>query len=130
VTKRFSWEVDKASLILRIADGDRKTEWVLRKSTPADKLKGFLGEMILELNDGYTVTLPEGLKPFTEWVRTVDAEELAELQADKVTEEMSKAALKAKADAVHMNTGKWYDNQANDLEELPIYTIGHGGEAE
>ncbi len=49
MTKRFSWEVDKTSLILRIEDGDRKTEWKIRKSIDSTKLAYTLNEMLNEV---------------------------------------------------------------------------------
>jgi len=117
-----------------VTDGAKIITWLIRKNTANEALRTIFEEVQLAMwVPAHRIAAEEGFGYMHETVRTVDAEELAELQAaksDVVTEEMSRAALKAAADAVHMVTGKWYDNQSDDLEELPIYTIGHGPDEE
>jgi len=129
VAKKFSWEVDKTSLILRVTDGSKVTTWTVRKNTGNETLRTILEELQLAMwVPMHRMAQEEGFGYMHEEVRTVDAEELAGLQADKVTEEMSKAALKAKADAVAAKGGDWW--QKDSYEDDLVYTIGHGGEPE
>jgi len=127
VTKKFSWEVDKTSLILRVEDGDKKTEWKIRKSTNHEVLRETFEGIQLALWEGY---------PMREMVRTVDAEELAELQkaweeksstaVQANTEEASRAAQAARV-AQLTSTAKWYeddDEESMFVAALPDYDTG------
>lgn len=121
MTKKLTWEVNKTSLVLRITDGDRKTEWVLRKSTSLDKLRGFLGEMLLELTEDPSVAW-DG-KPMLEASRTVDAEELEELQRYKAvqatSEEASRAAQAARVRQLNIGA-KWFEADEDETYGIPI----------
>ena len=127
MTKRFSWEVDKTSLLLRVEDGDKKTEWKIRKSTNHEVLRETFEGVQLALWEGY---------PMREMVRTVDAEELAELQkaweersstaVQATTEEDSRAAQAALVAKLNVNA-KWYeddDEESMFVAMLPDYDTG------
>ena len=123
MTKKLTWEVDKTSLVLRISDGDRKTEWIVRKSTTTEKLRGFLGEMLLELTDELAQQMPIGdARPMIESAHTVDAEELAELQRyqhNETSEEASRAAQAAYVDKLNINA-KWFETDDDETYGIPI----------
>lgn len=109
MTKKFSWEVEKTSLTLRVADGAKETTWKIRKSSDSETLREVFEEIQLALWEG---------KPMRETVRTVDEEELAAIQkaweekssvsTEETSEEASMAALQAKVDALSTNA-QWWD---------------------
>lgn len=123
MTKKLTWEVEKTSLVIRIADGDRKTEWTVRKTSPANKLRGMLGEMMLELSDEEPWEPIQPTKPMLERVRTVDAEELAELQryqpVQAASEEASRAAQAARVRELNIGA-KWFEADDDDTYGIPI----------
>lgn len=125
---KFSWEpLDRGSLLLRITDGDRETTWKVRKNTTTEKLQEVFTEMLFEL--GSDASKVWDYPPMVESVRTVDAEELAELRGtpgQATTEEASKAALAAKAASVSAAGGNFWRN-FKDTDDR-VYEIGHGGD--
>lgn len=126
MTKKLTWEVDKTSLVLRITDGDRETKWVVRKNTTTEKLRGFLSEMLLELQESPENEYGDWARiapntPMIESVRTVDAEELAELRRYnryETTEEASRAAQAAAVKQLEVSA-KWFDVE-DDTYAMPI----------
>lgn len=120
VTKKFSWEVDKTSLILRVTDGDRKTEWIVRKGTSTDKLRGFLGEMMLELSD---VDLSD------KWIvtdtpqRLVTNPEVFSVDAD--SEEASRAAQAERVQQLNASA-KWFEADEDETYGIPIPDFDSG----
>lgn len=132
MTKKLTWEVDKTSLVLRITDGDRETKWVVRKNTTTEKLRGFLSEMLLELQESPENEYGDWARiasntPMIENVRTVDAEELAELRRYnryETTEEASRAAQAAAVRQLEVGA-KWFDVEDDVYEGyIPDYDSG------
>lgn len=128
MTKKLTWEVEKTSLVLRITDGDRETKWVVRKSTTTEKLRGFLGEMLLELQESPEESYGDWARiapntPMIESVRTVDAEELAELQRYQAvqadSEEASRAAQAARVRQLNIGA-KWFEADDDETYGIPI----------
>lgn len=127
MTKKLTWEVEKTSLVLRITDGDRETKWVVRKNTTTEKLRGFLGEMLLELQESPEASYGDWARiapntPMIESVRTVDAEELAELQRYQHHETSEEASRAAQAREVQrLNIGaKWFEADDDETYGIPI----------
>lgn len=127
MTKKLTWEVEKTSLVLKITDGDRETKWVVRKSTTTEKLRGFLGEMLLELQESPEESYGDWARiapntPMIESVRTADAEELAELQRYNRYETSEEASRAAQAAEVHrLNIGaKWFEAVDDETYGIPI----------
>jgi hypothetical protein len=117
VAKKFSWEVDKTSLILRIEDGDRKTEWKIRKNVDEVKLSYTLNEMLNEVL---------GNQPVTHEARVAAWEEQSSTAVQANTEEASRAAQAARV-AQLMSTAKWYeddDEESMFVAALPDYDAG------
>lgn len=127
MTKRFSWEVDKTSLILRVEDGDKKTEWKIRKNSSHSSLREMFEEIEVALM-GATPVHWEG-KPMLETVRTVDAEELAELRryaaVQAESEEASRAAQARQVAALNIGA-KWFEADEDDTYgvSIPDYDTG------
>lgn len=128
MTKKFSWEVDKTSLVLRVEDGDRKTEWKIRKSTNHETLYQIFGELQVAVDDHeYTAHLT----PVHDAViRGTDAQDRWEAFTEPVrqaqTEEESMAALAALAASKSVNA-KWWDNDDEEsafVAMLPDYDSG------
>lgn len=122
MTKKLTWEVDKASLVLKVTDGAKETTWKIRKSTKNEDLRQILEEMQLAL----WIPSWEPIEPTTpmlERVRTVDAEELAELQRYKAvqadTEEASRAAQAARVRQLNIGA-KWFEADDDDTYGIPI----------
>ena len=126
-SKRFNWEAEKATLTLRVTDGAKETTWRIRKTTSNDTLREVFEELQMAMWEG---------KPLQESVRTVDAEELAELQkawedrsstaVQATTEEASRAAQAAQV-AQLSRGAKWFDNDDEEsafVATLPDYDSG------
>jgi len=126
-SKSFNWEAEKATLTLRVTDGAKETTWRIRKTTSNDTLREVFEELQMAMWEG---------KPLQERVRTVDAEELAELQ--KAWEDRSSTAVQATteeasraAQAAHVaqlsRGAKWFDNDDEEsafVATLPDYDSG------
>lgn len=124
MSKKLTWEVEKTSLVLRIADGDRETTWKLTKNTTHARLARIFSEMSF-IMDGiatgrYGATAD--FKPMLEGGRTVDAEELAELQRYQHNETSEEASRAAQAAAVRqLNIGaKWFEADDDETYSIPI----------
>lgn len=126
VTKKFSWEVIKTSLTLRVTDGPKEITWIIRKNTDNEALRQIFEEVQLAM------WLPRHRWSEEEEYGMQDIEGFEDAKqprlVDEVTEEMSKAALKAKADAVSAKGGAWW--QKDSYEDDLVYTIGHGADEE
>lgn len=122
VTKKLTWEVEKTSLVLKVTDGAKETTWRVRKSTKNEDLRQILEEMQLALWIPSWEPISES-KPMLETVRTVDAEELAELQryqpVQANTEEASRAA-QARQVAKLTQSAKWFEADEDDSYGMPI----------
>jgi len=136
VTKKLTWEVDKTSLVLKVTDGAKETTWKLRKNMKIENLRMTLEEMQLALWEPKGLSDVEellrlakrnaeefGAKPMLERVRTVDAEELAELQRYKAvqadSEEASRAAQAAQVAKLNLNS-RWFDVDEDEIYGIPI----------
>jgi hypothetical protein len=130
VTKKLTWEVDKTSLVLKVTDGAKETTWKIRKSTKIEDLRTMLEEMQLALWDSTNLDqryveeyVPQWTgKPMIESVRTVDAEELAELQRyqhNETSEEESRAAQAAEARRFEIGA-RWFDVDDDETYGIPI----------
>lgn len=125
MTKKLTWEVDKTSLVLKVTDGAKETTWKIRKTTKPEVLRQTLEEMQLALwephMDNWGPIAPT--KPMLEAVRTVDAEELAELQRYKAvqaeSEEASRAAQAARVRELNIGA-KWFEADEDDTYGIPI----------
>lgn len=124
MTKKLTWEVEKTSLVLKITDGPKETTWKIRKTTKPEDLRQVLEEMQLALwephMDNYGPIQPT--KPMFEAVRTVDAEELAELQRYQHNETSEEASRAAQAREVQrLNIGaKWFEADDDETYGIPI----------
>jgi len=127
---KFSWEpLDGGSLLLRVTDGDKTTTWTVKPRQQNNTICNMLQEVASALWDRADWDLEKNRwdgVPMIETVRTVDAEELAELQQKKpITEEESRQALAAKAAKVLANAN-WFDREDDNYESLELRTIGKG----
>jgi len=84
---KFSWEpLDGGSLLLRVTDGDKTTTWTVKPRQQNNTICNMLQEVASALWDRADWDLEKNRwdgVPMIETVRTVDAEELAELQQKK-----------------------------------------------
>lgn len=137
MTSKFGWAAPAGgSLVFHITEGDRKTEWTLRKNTSREKLIKMFSEMLEELGMYDIEGFGAAKQPrfMAETVRTVDAEELAELQRaweDKsgisiqaTTEEGSMEALRARAAQVSAGAKWWPEDEDESIAFLPDYDAG------
>lgn len=130
MAKKLTWEVEKTSLVLKVTDGAKETTWKLRKNmTQTDHIVTFgqILEALLDNSTPMTIGRAE-YKPMIESVRTVDAEELAELRSistSEITEEASKEALNARVGQLKANA-HWMDADDDDIYtvEIPDYDSG------
>jgi hypothetical protein len=125
VTKKLTWEVDKTSLVLKVTDGAKETTWKLRKNMNAEDhilVFGQVLESLLAQPIPLAVHRAE-FKPMIEAVRTVDAEELAELQryqgVQATSEEASRAAQAALVAKLNIGA-KWYEADDDETYGIPI----------
>lgn len=135
MTKKLTWEVEKTSLVLKVTDGAKETTWKLRKTTSLVDVSQAIEDIWLALQDTETVAeLANRLiphmdppvwdgKPMFEAARTVDAEELAQLQgyeALAATSEEESRALQARR-VRDLNIGaKWFEADDDDIYTVPI----------
>ena len=130
MSKKLTWEVEKTSLVLRVTDGAKETTWKIRKTAKADDLRQIFEEIQLALWVPTWEPITD-TKPMFEAVRTVDAEELAELQRYKAvqatSEEASRAAQAARV--AQLNIGaKWFEAEDDvypfDSAQVQDYDTG------
>lgn len=134
MTKKLTWEVDKTSLVLKVTDGAKETTWKLRKNMSLGDVSQAVEDIWLALQDTKTVAdLADQLmphmdyeivptRPMLEAVRTVDAEELAELQRYQHNETSEEASRAAQAREVQrLNIGaKWFEADDDETYGIPI----------
>lgn len=121
MSKKFTWEVEKTSLILRVTDGAKETTWKIRKGMLSGQLITVFNEVLNSLWESEPA--PWDGKPMLEAVRTVDAEELAELQRYRPvqadSEEASRAAQARRV--AQLNVGaKWFEDLDDETYGVPI----------
>lgn len=122
MTKKLTWEVDKTSLVLKVTDGAKVTTWRLRKTAKAEEHRVTFEEIEQALMGANLVPKWTG-KPMIEGVRTVDAEELAELRwyqgVQAESEEASRAAQAR--EVARLNIGaKWFEADDDETYGIPI----------
>lgn len=139
--KKLTWEVDKTSLVLKVSDGPKETTWKLRKTSKIEDVSQVFEDIWVALQDTQTLgdlanrLLPElpspvwDGRPMFEGARTVDAQELAELQRYQAvqadTEEASRAAQAARV--AQLSAGaKWFQDVDDETYgiEIPDYDSG------
>jgi hypothetical protein len=133
--KKLTWEVDKASLVLKVTDGAKETTWKLRKTSKIEDVSQVFEDIWVALQDTQTLgdlanrlipELPAPVwdgRPMLETASTVDAEELAELQRYKAVQATSEEASRAaQAARVHqLNIGaKWFEADDDETYGIPI----------
>ena len=129
---KFSWEpLDGGSLLLRVADGDKTTTWTVKPRQQNNTICNTLQEVASALWDRADWDLEKNRwdspppRPMVELVRTVDAEEFAELKKQPITEEESRQALAAKAAKVLANAN-WFEREDDAYEDLEVKVMGKG----
>ncbi|HET7640130.1 MAG TPA: hypothetical protein VFK47_15495 [Ktedonobacteraceae bacterium] len=133
MTKKFSWEVDKTSLILRVTDGAKETTWTLRKNTPGGVLLRIFEELQMAMWSTEPVhpTIPAALaeEALSQPPRRSESFDMDEPAGPVVagSEEESKAILQAQADAAKVD-GKWFEKSSYELPN--IFALGHGQEVD
>lgn len=128
---KFSWEpLTGGSLLLRVTQDEKDTTWKVSKRTSSDRLITILWEvqeaLAIDKVAGASFALPQRVA-----VRgpLIDSGGVEYRMNDEVTEEMSRAALAAKAAKVSVSLGgKWFENIDESDDDLPMYVIGHGEE--
>lgn len=132
MAKKLTWEVEKTSLVLKVTDGAKETTWRIRKNQGSTVWIKIFSEVVGALGTFYEEPEWEPLaatKPLLETVRTVDAEELAELQGYRTiqadSEEASRAA-QARQVAKLTRTAKWFEADEDDSYSLPIPDFDSG----
>lgn len=125
VTKKFTWEVDKTSLILRVTDGAKETTWKLRKNMSLGDISQTVEDIWLALQDTKTVAqLAEQLMPRMEELSDEHQEWVYEpVQAD--SEEASRAAQAARVQQLNASA-KWFavdEDETYDFS-IPDYDSG------
>lgn len=120
MTKKLTWEAEKASLVLKVTDGAKETIWKIRKNTDNEVLRQIFEELQLAMwVSGWKMAEEEpwaGM-PMRETVRTVDDVELAEIQVD--SERASRAAQAARV--AQLNIGaKWFEADDDETYGIPI----------
>lgn len=110
MTKKFTWEVEKTSLILRVTDGAKETTWKIRKNTSETQLARVFNEMLNEVLGNPTPTHEERVETWLEQSSTA-------VQAS--SEEASRAAQAARV--AQLNVGaKWFEDVDDDTYSVPI----------
>lgn len=126
MTKKFSWEVEKTSLILRVTDGAKETTWKLRKNRMPGEISQVMEDIWVALQDTGTLgELANRLMP--------TAEEREEAWLDQSTtaveadsEEASRAAQAARVKQLNQSA-QWFN--IDEAEEsygisIPDYDTG------
>lgn len=131
MTKKLTWEVEKTSLVLKVSDSGKTTTWTLRPKIQGNALAEILQQIASEVFDRGEYDLERGkaawelepTRPMFEPGRTVDAEELAELQRyEAVQAESEEASRAAQArEVARLNIGaKWFEADDDDSYGIPI----------
>jgi hypothetical protein len=123
VTKKLTWEVDKASLVLKVIDTNKETTWKIRKSAGSGQLISIFSEILNSLWESGSPPWDEGSVgaavvgnisleetfPTPDWYQAVQAD----------TEEASRAAQAARV--AQLNIGaKWFDVDDDETYGIPI----------
>ena len=120
---KFSWSEVNNALTLKVTDGIKETTWIIRKATKIEDVQTALEEMVGTISIHYQTAktwdkdydpYPDSFKLWRETVRTVDEEELEQIQ----TEAESRKALADKA--AKAQAGAWFSNADNDVDDLPF----------
>lgn len=130
MTKKLTWEVEKTSLVLKVSDSGKTTTWTLRPKTQGNALAEILQQIASEVFDRGEYDLErsqmtweiEPTRPMIESVRTVDAEELAELrryQHNETSEEASRAAQAREVQRLNIGA-KWFEADDDESYGIPI----------
>lgn len=128
MTKKLTWEVDKTSLVLKVTDGAKETTWKLRKTTKTEDLRRMFEEIEMALLGAEQPKVWD-FKPMLEAARTVDAEELAELQRyqgiQATSEEASRAAQAREVQRLNIGA-KWFEADEDETYgiQIPDYDSG------
>jgi hypothetical protein len=126
VRPKFSWSLDENSdcLLLLVDHGDRKVSWKVAATQPG-KLAKVFREVAEELNPTAKRPAPPG-RVVSSTVSPKQDAETGEVQQQ--SEEASMDQLAAKAAGVTTTGKDWFANMQQDSDELPLFTLGHGGE--
>lgn len=125
MTKKLTWEVEKTSLVLRVTDGAKETTWKIRKNQGSGVWIKIFSEILNSLEDLVPAPWDEILptRPMLETARTVDEEELLELQryqgVQASSEEASRAAQAARVRELNIGA-KWFEADDDDTYGVPI----------
>ncbi len=131
MTKKLTWEVEKTSLVLKVSGGGKTTTWTLRPRIQGNALAEILQQIASEVFDRGDYDLERAQDswariapntPMLEAVRTVDAEELAELQRYnhyETSEEASRAAQAAYVRSLN-ESAKWFEADEDETYGIPI----------
>jgi len=137
---KFTWEADKASLVLRVTKDSKTTEWKIRKSTNLETLYQIFNEVAVAVDDyEHTARLTPvyeevrgGQDAQDRWEAQLAAAQSAFMAAvegaqHQQTEEESRAA-QARLAASKSIGAKWWDNDDDDepayVAMLPDYDAG------
>lgn len=126
VTKKFSWEVDKTSLVLRVTDGSKETTWKMRKNIGLEEVSQITEDIWVALQDTQTLgELANKLMPTVE-ERVTAWEEQSSTAVQADTEEASRAAQAARVAQLSIGA-KWFeddDEESAFVAKLPDYDTG------
>ena len=116
VTKspKFSWEAPSGGpLRITVTTGPRQVSWDIRKTTPPDKLRGMLGEIMTELATE-AEPWPADYNPLAEMVSS------GATYGDHVEYVPGPEALAQRAES--LNTGaNWFKLDEDSLDDIPMY---------
>lgn len=125
---KFSWTIDDNSdcLVLLVDHGDRKVSWKVSVTQP-----GRLAKVFREVAQELSPIASAPAHTVRHLIAPMSHEQSPEpVEAPQQSEEASMEQLAAKATAVGKTGGNWFANLADQGTELPLYTLGHGGEPE
>lgn len=124
--KKFSWEVDKASLILRVTDGAKETTWKLRKNMRIEDVSQTLEDAWLALQGSKTVAeLAEQLMPRMEELSDEHSEWVVYEPVQADSEEASRAAQAERVQQLNASA-KWFEADEDETYgiSIPDYDSG------
>lgn len=123
---RFMWHEDEAGrLVLEVSRprDSKTTVWTIGPRTSNQQLYQILGEVMMEVDPLVRIPPEQALRAAQKPKQ--DPEPVEDTQQ---SEEASKDQLAARAKTVSKTDGQWFANMVDQDTELPLYTIGHGGE--
>lgn len=122
---RFSWEpLEGGSLRVRVETPGREVSWTIKKGQSVHQWVHTLEEVVDELLDALPASSFEEAAKLTSEDRPGPGDYVAYAKTqDVVTEDMSKAALKARAADAAAHGGQWWKENVN---ELPFKETTHG----